>query len=263
VTQPPLAGRVAIVTGASRGIGAATARALAQAGARVVLAARSEQALTALADEMNADGGGALAIPTDVSDAASVRRLVEQTLGTFGRLDAAVNNAADASHGLAPLADVAVEDYDRMVAVTLRGVFLSMKYEIPAMLRSGGGSIVNMASAAAVRAVGGLAGYVSSKFGVVGLTRTAALDYAGSGIRVNALAPGPVLTEQLRQVGAQAADQAARSVPARRVARPDEVAAAAVWLCSPSSSFITGATLPIDGGLTAGVLPFRAPADHA
>jgi NAD(P)-dependent dehydrogenase (short-subunit alcohol dehydrogenase family) len=262
VSRPPMAGQVAIVTGASRGIGATTARAFAQAGASVVLAARSEQALKTLADEISAAGGRALAIPTDVSNAESVRCLVEGTLEAFGRLDAAVNNAADVGQGLMPLADVAVEDYDRMISVTLRGVFLSMKYEIPAMLGSGGGSIVNMASAAGLRAVGGLAGYVSSKFGVIGLTRTAALDYGNRGIRVNALAPGPILTEQLQRAGAQAADQAAGSVPVRRVGRPEEVAAAAVWLCSPSSSFVTGVTLPIDGGLTAGALPFRPTGDH-
>jgi NAD(P)-dependent dehydrogenase (short-subunit alcohol dehydrogenase family) len=257
VTRAPMTDRVAIVTGASRGIGAATARALAREGASVVLAARSEQALTEVADEIVAAGGCALAIPTDVTDAASVRGLVEQTLDTFGRLDAAVNNAAGGGRRPTPLADVPVEDFDSAVDVSLRGVFVCLKYEIPAMLRSGGGSIVNMASTAGLQAVGGLAGYVSSKFGVVGLTRTAALDYADSGVRVNALAPGPILTEQLQRAGAQAVDQAAGSVPVRRVGLPEEVAAAVVWLCSPASSFITGATLPVDGGRTAGTPPFQ------
>jgi len=130
-----------------------------------------------------------------------------------------------------------------------------MRYEIPAMLDAGGGSIVNMASTAGLEAVGGLAGYVSSKFGVVGLTRTAALDYADRGIRVNALAPGPILTETLERAGQQAQQRAAGSLPMRRVGRPEEVAAAAVWLCSAEASFITGATLTVDGML-AGIPPY-------
>jgi NAD(P)-dependent dehydrogenase (short-subunit alcohol dehydrogenase family) len=250
-----LEGRVAIVCGASRGIGAVTARALSRAGARVVVAARSEPALRTVAEGIAAGGGQALAVPTDVGDPASVRRLIEQTLGAFGRLDAAVNNAAG-GHWPTPLAEVDVDDYDSELAVSLRGVFLAMKYEIPAMLASGGGSIVNMASTGGLEAVAGLAGYISAKFGVVGLTRTAALDYAAGGIRVNALAPGPILTETLEQAGEHAMAQAAGAVPVRRVGRPEEVAAAAVWLCSPASSFVTGATLPVDGGLLAGMAPF-------
>jgi NAD(P)-dependent dehydrogenase (short-subunit alcohol dehydrogenase family) len=257
VTDALLAGRVAIVTGASRGIGAATAWALARAGASVVLAARSEAALTDLAGQITTAGGRAHAVPTDVSDPPSVRRLVEQTLSAFGRLDAAVNNAAGGGHLPTPLADVAIEDYDSAIAASLRGVFVSMKYEIPAMLQSGGGSIVNMASTAGLEAVAGLAGYVSSKFGVVGLTRTAALDYAASGVRVNALAPGPILTERLRQAGEQAQQQAASKLPMQRIGKPDEVAAAAVWLCSDASSFVTGTVLTIDGGMLAGMPTFH------
>jgi NAD(P)-dependent dehydrogenase (short-subunit alcohol dehydrogenase family) len=257
----PLEGRVALVTGASRGIGAAAARALSAAGASVVVAARSEQALRALVADIVAGGGQALAVPTDVGDPASVRRLVDETLGAYGRLDAAVNNAAGGGHRPTPLADVAVGDYDSALAVTLRGVFLAMKYEIPAMLASGGGSIVNMASTGGLEAVGGLAGYISAKFGVVGLTRTAALDYAARGIRVNALAPGPILTEQLERAGEQAQARAAGAVPIGRLGRPEEVAAAVVWLCGPASPFVTGVTLPIDGGMLAGMAPFGQPGD--
>lgn len=251
-----LTGRVAIVTGASRGIGAASARALAAAGAAVVLAARSEAALSALADEIGAGGGRALAVPTDVGDPASVRSLVERTVDAYGRLDAAVNNAAGGGHPPTPLADVAVDDFDSALSVSLRGVFLAMKYEIPAMLDGGGGSIVNMASTAGMEAVGGLAGYVSSKFGLIGLTRTAALDYADRGIRVNALAPGPILTDQVRAAGPQMQERIGASLPVRRMGMPEEVAAAVVWLCSPAASFVTGATVPVDGGKLAGMAPY-------
>jgi NAD(P)-dependent dehydrogenase (short-subunit alcohol dehydrogenase family) len=256
MTEPVLSGRVAIVTGASRGIGAATARALASAGATVVLAARSADALAGLAQEIAAAGARAIAVPTDVSDASSVRQLVARTLDAFGRLDAAVNNAAGGGHRPTPLADVAVEDYDSALATSLRGVFVSMKYEIPAMLASGGGSIVNMASTAGLRPVAGLAGYVSSKFGVVGLTRTAALDYGPRGIRVNAIAPGPILTDQLQRAGEQAQQRAAGTLPLQRIGQPAEVAAAAVWLCSDASAFVTGTVLTIDGGMLAGMGTF-------
>ena len=254
--QGVLAGAVVVVTGASRGIGATTARALSDAGASVVLAARDERALTAVAGEITDSGGRALVVPTDVGDPASVRRLVEQTLSTYGRLDAAFNNAAGGGHGPKPLAEVSTAEFDSALAVSLRGVFVAMKYEIPAMLTTGGGSIVNMSSAAGLHPVAGLAGYVAAKAGVIGLTRMAALDYADRGIRVNALAPGPILTERLRQLGPRAQQMSARGVPMRRTGTPEEVAAAVVWLCSAQSSFVTGATLSIDGGMIAGMPPF-------
>jgi NAD(P)-dependent dehydrogenase (short-subunit alcohol dehydrogenase family) len=253
-----LADAVVIVMGASRGIGATTARALSAAGASMVLAARDERALTAVAEEITDSAGRALAVPTDVGDPASVCRLVEQTLGAYGRLDAAFNNAAGGGHGPKPLAEVTTAEFTSALEVSLRGVFLAMKYEIPAMLATGGGSIVNMSSTAGLHPVAGLASYVSAKAGVVGLTRTAALDYAGQGVRVNALAPGPILTDRLRHRGQQAQQMNARGVPMRRTGTPEEVAAAVVWLCSPQSSFVTGATLTIDGGMTAGMpLPGR------
>jgi len=234
-----LDGKVAIITGASRGIGAAAARRFAAEGARVVLAARTANALAAIAAEIPE----ALAVETDVSDEASVRRLVEATMDRFGRLDVAFNNAAD-HHGLTPLADIPAADFDRTIAVSLRGVFLSMKFEIPAMLATGGGAIVNMSSTAGVAAgTAGLSSYVAAKHGVIGLTKAAALDYADKGIRVNALMPGPIFTRPEME-----AANVGQWVPMKRMGTADEVAAAAAWLCSDESAYITGTALAIDGG---------------
>lgn len=253
-----LHGRVAIVTGASRGIGAATARALGEAGASLALAARDERALDRLATEIRQDGGSALAVPTDIGDPDAIERLVARTVGEFGRLDIAFNNAAGGGHRPAPLTEVALEDFDSALAINLRGTFLCLKHEIAAMLGSGG-AIVNMSSTAGLEAVGGLAAYVSTKHAIIGLTKTAALDYAAHGIRVNAVAPGPILTEQLERAGERAQQGAAQALPIRRIGSPAEVARTVVWLCSDASSFITGATIPIDGGKLAGMAPFAGP----
>jgi NAD(P)-dependent dehydrogenase (short-subunit alcohol dehydrogenase family) len=261
--DPSLRGKVAIVTGASRGIGAATARAFADAGAAVALAARSEHELTELAAAIDAAGGRAIAVPTDVGDADAVRQLVERTVQTFGRLDLAFNNAAGGGLPPTPLADVPVDAYDTAIAITLRSVFLSMKFEIPAILQTReGGAIVNMSSTAGLEAVGGLAGYVSAKHGVIGLTKTAALDYGDRNIRVNAVAPGPILTDNLARAGEEAQRRAASAMPIRRVGQPNEVARVVVWLCSDRASYITGATIPIDGGKLAGVPPFDVSSDR-
>lgn len=251
-----LGARVAIVTGASRGIGAAVSRYFAAAGARLVLAARGSDAVESLARELVQSGAEAIAVPTDVSDPASVKAMVERALDNYGRLDIAVNNAAGGGHPPMPLAEVPVDDYDAAFAVNQRGVYLSMKYEIPAMLAGGSGAIVNMASTASLEAVGGLAAYVSTKFAVAGLTRTAALDYAAHGIRVNALAPGPVLTGQLALAGEAAQRKVADALPTRRLGQADEVAAAAAWLCSDEAALINGVVLPVDGGKLAGMAPY-------
>src|SRR5579883_1489615 len=246
-----LAGKVAIITGASRGIGAASARVFAAAGATVVLAARSEDALASVAHAIQSAGGQARAIPTDTSDPVAVEQLVQQTLDAYGRLDAAFNNAGE-GHMPTPLADIALEDFDRTVRVNLRGVFLAMKYEIPAMLAGGGGAIVKMSSTAGLNGVPGIASYVASKHGIIGLTKAAALDYASRNIRVNAIAPGPILTERLASLPEQAREQVSAHVPMRRIGLPEEISAAAAWLCSDQASFLTGTTITVDGGRLAG-----------
>jgi len=248
----PLAGKVALIVGASRGIGAATARAFADAGAHVALAARDAQALESVARAIQDAGGQALALPTDASDPAAVAQLVARTLDAYGRLDAAFNNAAGGGRPPTPLAEIPVEDYDSALAITLRGVFLAMKYEIPAMLQGGGGAIVNMASTAGLSGVKGMSAYVASKHGVIGLTKTAALDYAERNIRVNVLAPGPILSDRIKALSDAARAQIAQTVPMRRLGLPEEVAALVVWFCSDQAAFMTGATLTIDGGRLSG-----------
>jgi NAD(P)-dependent dehydrogenase (short-subunit alcohol dehydrogenase family) len=252
--HPPLAGKVALVAGASRGIGAATAQAFARSGAAVVLAARDQQALDSVAASIRDKGGQALVVPTDVTDPAAVEHLVQQAVDTFGRLDAAFNNATDGPLP-APLADLDPDGFDRAIASNVRGTFLGMKHQIPAMLHSGGGAIVNMASVAGIQGVANLAGYVAGKAGIIGLTKVAALDYADQGIRVNVVAPGPILTHHLQAAGEDAQRRAGQSTPMRRVGRVEEVADVVLWLCSDQSSFVTGATIPIDGGQSAGTKP--------
>jgi NAD(P)-dependent dehydrogenase (short-subunit alcohol dehydrogenase family) len=247
-----MAGKVALVAGASRGIGAATARAFAEAGAVVALGARDAHALEEVARAIEDAGGQALAVPTDVSDPAAVARLVARTRDTYGRLDAAVNNAAGGGRPPTPLAEFPVEDFDSALAITLRSAFLGMKYEIAAMLQGHGGAIVNTASTAGVSGVRGMSAYVASKHGVIGLTKAAALDYAERNIRVNAIAPGPILTERIQALSEENRAQIVQAVPMRRLGRPEEVAALIVWLCSDQAAFITGATLTIDGGRLSG-----------
>ncbi|RAN69392.1 short-chain dehydrogenase [Bacillus sp. SRB_336] len=256
--EGPLAGKVALVVGASRGIGAAIAAAMARAGATVVLAARDRQPLARVVAGIEAAGGQALALTVDVLEEESIHALLGEVANRCGRLDAAVNNFSGGGRPPAPLADWEAADFDSTVATNLRGVFLCLKYQLKLMQKNpDGGAIVNMSSTAGEQGVSGLAGYVASKFGVGGLTRVAALDYAAAGIRVNAIAPGPILTDHLAAAGPRAQEMAAAAVPLGRVGQVEDVAAAAVWLCSTQSSFVTGTVLVVDGGRLAGVLAFN------
>jgi NAD(P)-dependent dehydrogenase (short-subunit alcohol dehydrogenase family) len=252
----PLEGKVALVAGASRGIGAVTAKVLARAGAKVMLAARDARALDAVVGEIRSEGHEARCITVDVGDERSAEAMIQRVLDDFGRLDVAFNNATDAAPPQA-LADMNVDDFDRAIRTNIRGTFLGMKHQIAAMLATGGGSIINMASLAGVQGVANLAGYVTGKAGIIALTKVAALDYADRGVRVNVLAPGPILTHHLEAAGEAAQRQAALATPMRRVGTAEEVANAVLWLGSDASSFVTGVTLPIDGGQSAGVKPER------
>jgi len=248
-----LEGRVALITGASQGIGAATARLFAQAGAMVVLASRSDEELAHNVEEIKANGGEAMAVVTDVTQAASVETAIKRTVDTYGRLDIAVNNAGIGG-GNTPLVEVTEELFDRVVATNLKGVFLGMKYEIPAMLAVGGGAIVNLSSTVGLVGFGGtgagIAPSIASKHGVVGLTKAAALEYARQNIRVNAIAPGTTLTRVNERwiADEQTRQRITSGIPLGRVADPSEVAEAILWLCSDAASYVTGVTLPIDGG---------------
>jgi glucose 1-dehydrogenase len=247
-----LAGRVAIVTGAAGGMGRAISLALAAEGAAVVAADIDDAGGSQVGTAIREAGGAADFIATDVARAEDVAALVEATVDLHGRLDCAVNAAAIEFEG-APLAETADDDFDRMMAVNLRSVYLSMKHEIRAMLAAGNrGSIVNIASTNSFRPQANQPAYTASKHGVLGLTRSAALDYTKHGIRVNAIAPGAIDTPMLR-----GAIERWNLDPERvkkrmglfgRFGRPEEIAAAAVWLCSDASSFTTGHALPVDGG---------------
>lgn len=244
---------VALVTGATSGIGRATALAFGRAGYRVALAGRRADRGEALAREIAAAGGEASFFPTDVSDPAQLRGLVESTVGRYGRLDVAFNNAGVEGDVFVPLHEQAPENYARVFDVNVRAVLEAMQAEIPAMIASGGGAIVNTTSVAGVIGFPGMSVYTASKHAVSGFTRAAALEYAGQGVRVNAVAPGPIETEMYDRF---AADEETRAqirtmVPMGRAGTPEEIAHAVLWLADPLNTYTTGQVVAVDGGMTA------------
>ena len=245
-------GKVALITGGAAGMGLATARMFADAGASVVLADFKEHAVQAAAQSLVANGHKAIAIRCDVSDEAQVAAMVKRTVAEFGRLDAAFNNAAVMAHK-APIADSTYEEWDRVIGINLRGVWSCMKHELRQMEHQGSGAIVNNASVGALTGNPGIASYIASKHGVVGLTRTAALEYIKHGIRVNAVNPGLIDTQIARDVvqgDEQAYAEIAADVPIGRAGRPEEIASTVLWLCSPAASYVVGHALTVDGGMT-------------
>jgi NAD(P)-dependent dehydrogenase (short-subunit alcohol dehydrogenase family) len=246
-------GRVAVVTGAGSGMGLATAQAFAESGAAVVLADSNEQPLRSAAAELTSVGHQALGVGCDVSDEAQVAALIERTVDTFGRLDMAFNNAGIQAPPT-DAADEPAETFDRVNAINLRGVWACMKHELRPMRAQGSGAIVNCSSLGGLVGLPGRAAYHAAKHGVLGLTKSAALEYAPRGIRINAVCPGTIETPMVADMLAKGEldmDEAIANQPIARLGQASEIAPAVLWLCSPGASFVIGVALPIDGGYTA------------
>ncbi len=246
-------GQVAFVTGAASGMGLATARAFAAAGAAVALVDANAEAVSKAAASLEGSGGRVLAITCDVSDEDQVKAAVDRTVAELGRLDMAFNGAGIQADS-AELADITMADYDRMLAINLRGVFACMKYQLVQMKRQGGGAIVNCSSMGGFVGVPGRAAYHAAKHGIHGASKSAALDYAAHGIRINVVAPGIIDTPMLddvKQAEPGVIEDMMRDVPIKRLGQADEVAAAVLWLCSPGASFVIGHMLAVDGGYVA------------
>ena len=243
--------KVVIVTGGNSGIGRAAAQLFAREGARVVVAARRQEEGRAVAEQIVREGGKAIFVRADVSVADDHRNLIAATLQAFGRLDLAFNNAGTEQFGQS-IAELAEEEWDRVLTVNLKGVFLAMKHQIPAMLATGGGAIVNTSSVGGLVATPGLSAYQASKFGVIGLTKVAALECAKQNIRVNAICPGGTRSDMFDRWTAdpEVNAQVLAAHPIGRFSDPREQAEAALFLLSDAASFVTGVALPVDGGLT-------------
>ena len=246
-------GKVALVTGAGAGIGRASTIAFAKEGASVVVGDVATESGNETAEMIKKNGGEAIFVKTDVSRANDVEMLVKNTVASYGRLDYAINNAG-VEGKTATIADYAEQDWDRIIDINLKGVWLCMKYEIPAMLKHGGGAIVNVASIAGVVGFQGMPAYTASKFGVIGLTKVAALDYARANIRVNSVSPGIIHTAMVDRLVATNPEMEPSLVartPMGRMAQPEEIASVIVWLCSDAASFVTGHNMVADGAYTA------------
>lgn len=255
--MPPIqydfSGQVALVTGAASGMGLAAARAFAEAGAAVVLADIREDVLQAAADELSTAGHKVLAVAGDIADERYVKALVEKTVASFGRLDAAFNNAGIQSPAV-ETADVPSEVFDRITDINMRGVWLCMKYQLIQMRAQGSGAIVNNSSLGGLVGVPGRVAYHAAKHGLVGMTKSAALEYAAQGIRINCICPGIIETPMVAGMlegETEVMNEMMKDVPIRRLGKAEEIADAVLWLCSPGSTFVVGVALPIDGGYTA------------
>jgi NAD(P)-dependent dehydrogenase (short-subunit alcohol dehydrogenase family) len=246
-------GKVALVTGAAHGIGRAACAMFAERGARVVAADVDDSAGAETVELVRSAGGEATFVRTDVSQPAEVEGMVDAAVSTYGRLDFAHNNAGIVGSGL-PIPDYPIDDWNRGIGVMLSGVFLGMKYEIPRILEHGdGGAIVNTASGAGLIGFPGMCAYVAAKHGVIGLTKTAALEYATQGVRINSICPGTARTKMVNDwLGGDPENEAQVEAlhPIGRIAAPEEIAALVMWLCSDAASFMCGAAIPIDGGYT-------------
>jgi NAD(P)-dependent dehydrogenase (short-subunit alcohol dehydrogenase family) len=242
---------VTIVTGGSTGIGHAAALRFAEEDSRVVLADVNVEDGLATVDEIEEMGGEATFVETDVSDPDDVQNMVDTAVDTYGGLDFAFNNAGVEGESVAS-SEQSLDNWEQVIDVNLKGVFMGMKAEIPAMLESGGGAIVNTASIAGIVGFPELSPYVASKHGVIGLTKTAALEYSGEGVRVNAVCPGVIDTPMVERSSEEmdSIDQAIAATPLGRLGAPNEIGDAAVWLCSEESSFVTGEAMVVDGGYT-------------
>jgi len=245
--------KVALITGAGGGLGLATAKAFAEAGASVVMADWDEKLVTVAADELIAKGFKILPIHCDVSDDIQVEAMVAKTIATFGKLDVAYNNAG-VQNELVGAADQRKEDFDRVIAINLRGIWSCMKFELQQMRKQKSGAIVNCSSIGGIRGGAMRGTYHAAKHGVIGLTTSAAIEYAPLGIRINAICPGlfstPMSEAMIASGQKEALDQMLKSVPIGRVGRAEEIADAVLWLCSDKASMVVGHSLVVDGGLT-------------